>query len=95
MTIEESDFRLSPSSNTASDFWDLELLVTVKATKKEENSVPKQKFKNVGYGLPLVSAVKRICNYRIQHKHRGKIRRKIRLLLICVINSVNTQMRNG
>ena len=72
MTIEESDFKLTPSSNDASDFWNLELLVTVKATKNEENSVPKQKFKNVGYGIPLISAVKRICNYRIQHRHRGE-----------------------
>lgn len=72
MTIEESDFKLTPSSNDASDFWNLELLVTIKTTKNEENSVPKQKFKNVGYGIPLISAVKRICNYRIQHKHRGE-----------------------
>ena len=72
MTIEETDFKLTPSSNDASDFWNLELLVTIKATKNEENSAPKQKFKNVGYGIPLISAVKRICNYRIQHKHRGE-----------------------
>ena len=70
MTIEESDFKLTPSSNDASDFWDLELLVTVKSTKEEQNSVPKQRFKNVGYGLPLISAIKRICNYRIQHRHK-------------------------
>lgn len=64
MTIEEQDFRLTPSSNVASDFWDLELLVNIKGTD------PRQEFKNVGYGLTLVSAIKRICNYRIQHKHR-------------------------
>lgn len=68
MTIEEQDFRLIPSSNVASDFWDLELLVTIKA--KTENAIPRQEFKNVGYGLTLVSAIKRICNYRIQHKHK-------------------------
>lgn len=68
MTIEEQDFRLTPSSNTATDFWDLELLVTIKA--KTENALPRQEFKNVGYGLTLVSAIKRICNYRIQHRHK-------------------------
>ena len=69
MTIEEQDFRLTPSSNTASDFWDLELLVTIKP-KGTSDAVPRQDFKNVGYGLTLVSAIKRICNYRIQHKHK-------------------------
>lgn len=68
MTIEENDFRLTPSSNTASNFWDLELLVTIKA--KTENAIPRQEFKNVGYGLTLYSAIKRICNYRIQHRHK-------------------------
>lgn len=68
MTIEEQDFRLTPSSNTASNFWDLELLVTIKA--KTENAVSRQEFKNVGYGLTLYSAIKRICNYRIQHRHK-------------------------
>ena len=68
MTIEEQDFRLTPSSNTASNFWDLELLVTirVKGTKIET----RQEFKNVGYGLTLEYAIRRICNYRIQHKHK-------------------------
>ena len=64
MIIEEQDFRLTPSSNVASDFWDLELLVNIKGTD------PRQEFKNVGYGLPLISAIKRICNYRIQHRHK-------------------------
>lgn len=68
MTIEEQDFRLTPSSNTATDFWDLELLVTIKS--KAENALPRQEFKNVGYGLTLYSAIKRICNYRIQHRHK-------------------------
>ncbi len=68
MTIEEQDFRLTPSNNTASDFWDLELLVTIKS--KAENAIPRQEFKNVGYGFTLASAIKRICNYRIQHRHK-------------------------
>lgn len=70
MIIEEQDFRLTPSSNTASNFWDLELLVTirVKGTKIET----RQEFKNVGYGLTLESAIRRICNYRIQHRHSGQ-----------------------
>lgn len=66
MTIEGDDFRLSPSLNNASDCWDLELLVTIKGVKGRES---RQELKNVGYGLSLESAIRRIINYRIIHKH--------------------------
>lgn len=68
MTIEENDFRLTPAINDASDFWNLELLVTIK--NRDELGGTRQEFKIVGYGMPLTSAIKRICNYRIQHKHK-------------------------
>jgi len=68
MIIEEKDFRLIPSTNTASDYWDLELLVSIKP--KGTDAAARTDFKNVGYGLSLCSAIKRICNYRIQHRHK-------------------------
>ena len=63
MIIEESDFRLE-NSNDFSQFWDLELLYTVKPKSGE----PRQEFKNAGYGLTLESAIKRIINYRLSNK---------------------------
>jgi hypothetical protein len=65
MTIEEKDFRLTPSTNTADPFhWDLELLVTVKGVNG-----PRQELKNVAYGLSLPNACQQIANYRVMHKH--------------------------
>ena len=64
MIIEESDFRLE-NSNDFSQFWDLELLYTVKPKSGES----RQEFKNSGYGLILEAAIKRIINYRISKKH--------------------------
>lgn len=69
MTIEESDFRLTPSINNASDFWDLELLVTIKP--KGTNSIARKEFRVIGYGMPIESCIKRIANYRILHKYGG------------------------
>ena len=63
MIIEESDFRLENSSDF-SQFWDLELLYTVKPKSGE----PRQEFKNAGYGLTLESAIKRVINYRLSNK---------------------------
>lgn len=63
MIIEESDFRLENSSDF-SQFWDLELLYTVKPKSGE----PRQEFKNAGYGLTLGSAIKRVINYRLNNK---------------------------
>lgn len=64
MIIEESDFRLE-NSNDFSQFWDLELLYTVKPKSGEARN----EFKNSGYGLTLETAIKRIINYRISKKH--------------------------
>lgn len=66
MTIEDKDYRITPSSNDASNFWDLELLVTIKPKGATEG---RKEFKLVGYGMPIESCIKRICNYRIIHKH--------------------------
>ena len=63
MIIEESDFRLENSSDF-SQFWDLELLYTVKPKSGEA----RQEFKNSGYGLTLESAIKRVINYRLSNK---------------------------
>lgn len=63
MQIIETDFRLTPSTNDASLFWDLELLVDIKGKN------PRKEFKNVGYGLTLESAIKKIANYRVQKQH--------------------------
>ena len=63
MIIEESDFRLENASDF-SQFWDLELLYTVKPKSGEV----RQEFKNSGYGLTLESAIKRIINYRLSNK---------------------------
>ena len=63
MIIEESDFRLENSSDF-SQFWDLELLYTVKPKSGEA----RQEFKNSGYGLTLESAIKRVINYRLSKK---------------------------
>ena len=64
MIIQESDFRLENASDF-SQFWDLELLYTVKPKSGE----PRDEFKNAGYGLTLETAIKRIINYRISKKH--------------------------
>lgn len=69
MTIEEADYRLKPAMNDASNFWDLELLVTIKP--KGTNSVARKEFKSMGYGMPIESCIQRIANYRILHKHGG------------------------
>lgn len=66
MTIEESDFRLTPMSND-SNFWDLEFLHTVKSRSGEI----RQEFKNAAYGLTLESAIKRIVHYRCINKRKN------------------------
>jgi hypothetical protein len=64
MIIEESDFRLTPVSETSSLF-DLELLYTIRPKGKET----RQEFKNVAYGISLESALKKIIQYRLSGKH--------------------------
>lgn len=62
MVIEEADFRLIPG---ASDyFWDLELLYTVRPKGKPE----RQEFKNAGFGMPLVTCIRKVIHHRISCK---------------------------
>lgn len=62
MTIEEKDFRLS--NDGESDYWDLELLKTVRPKGKPE----RQEFQVVGYGYSFTNALKVIANHRISEK---------------------------
>lgn len=62
MLIEEKDFRLS--NDGESDYWDLELLKTVRPKGKPE----RQEFQVVGYGYSFSNALKVIANYRISSK---------------------------
>ena len=62
MLIEEEDFRLY--NDGESDFWDLELLKTVRPKGKPE----RQEFQIVGYGYSFPNALKVIANHRISMK---------------------------
>lgn len=62
MLIEEEDFRLS--NDGESDYWDLELLKTVRPKGKPE----RQEFQVIGYGYSFPNALKVIANYRISVK---------------------------
>ena len=65
MTIEEADFKLIPCSESSSHY-DLELLYIVNKGKNNERT----EFRNVGYGLSLESAIRRIIRYRIGNKYK-------------------------
>lgn len=62
MLIEEADFRLT--NDGESDYWDLELLKTVRPKGKPE----RQEFQVIGYGYSFPSALKVIANHRISLK---------------------------
>ena len=62
MLIEEADFRLS--NDGESDYWDLELLKTIRPKGKPE----RQEFQVVGYGYSFTNALKVIANHRISLK---------------------------
>ena len=62
MLIEEADFRLS--NDGESDYWDLELLKTIRPKGKPE----RQEFQVVGYGYSFSNALKVIANHRISLK---------------------------
>lgn len=64
MTIEEADFRLTPCREASSHF-DLELLYVVNKGKDNERT----EFRNAGYGLSLVSAIRKITMSRIGNKY--------------------------
>ena len=63
MVIEEHDFKLTLCGE-CSNLWDLELLKTIKPKGGEI----RQEFKNVGYGIPFESCIKRIMNYRLSEQ---------------------------
>lgn len=63
MVIQEDDF-IATSCGENSNFWDLELLRTIKPKGGEE----RQEFKDAGFGLTFSSLIKRIINYRIEKK---------------------------
>lgn len=62
MLIEEEDFRLS--NDGESDYWDLELLKTIRPKGKPE----RQEFQVIGYGYSFPHALKVIANHRISLK---------------------------
>lgn len=71
ITIEESDFKLTQVSDN-SNFWDLELLYTIRPKGKD----PREEFKVAGYGMTMESCIKKIINHRIAKKHPETINMK-------------------
>lgn len=67
MVIEESDFRLTPTSDNSMRF-DLELLYEIKPKGKES----RLEFKTVAYGIGLEYAMKKVAQYRVYHKHKDE-----------------------
>lgn len=65
MIIEEPDFKLIPTAGT---LFDLELLYII----KPKNGKPRKEFKNAGYGMTLIAALKKIIHYRIECKYPNK-----------------------
>lgn len=63
MVIEEADFRME-SVGDSSHFWDLSVLRTVKSKEGE-----RQELKIAAYGVPLLTCLKIITNYRVEMKH--------------------------
>lgn len=63
MIIEGANYKLT-SIDDNSPFWDLELLKTIKSKTN-----PRTEFVNVGYGLTIESAIRRIIHYNICSKH--------------------------
>ena len=68
MIIKENDFKLIPISES-SNFFDLELLYTIKPKGKEE----RQEFKTSSYGISLEAAIRKIIQYRICSKHKEDV----------------------
>ena len=63
MIIEEPDFKMTSVDETG-DFWDLELIHTIKPKGKPE----RQEFKESGYGLRFPTCMSKIANYRLSCK---------------------------
>lgn len=62
MVIEESDFKMT--SVLSGNFWDLELLYTVRPKGKPE----RQEFKDAGYGMTLETCLKKVIFRRMEEK---------------------------
>ena len=62
MLIEGEDFKLT--NDGESDYWDLELLKTIRPKGKPE----RQEFQVVGYGYSFSNALKVIANHRMSTK---------------------------
>lgn len=67
MVIEESDFKMTSSTEDDGRFFDLELLKESKA----RDGTKKSEFKVVGYGLPFESCLKMIISYRVSKKQES------------------------
>jgi hypothetical protein len=63
MIIEESDFRMTQSGDN-SLFWDLELKHIVRPKGKPS----REELKESGYGMPLVTCLKKVALYRLSQK---------------------------
>lgn len=59
MIIQENDF-IAESIGDDNPLFDLSLLVKVNAGKENE----REEFKNVAYGIPMESVLKKVCHYR-------------------------------
>lgn len=63
MIIEESDFRMTQAGDN-SLFWDLELKHTVRPKGKPS----REELKESGYGMPMLTCLKKIALYRLSNK---------------------------
>lgn len=67
MTIEESDFKLIPVSES-NPIFDLELLYTIQPKGKDK----RLEFKNAAYGISLETAIKKVAHYRVSCNHKNE-----------------------
>lgn len=65
MVIEGSFYRITPI-NEHSTLFDLELLYDIKGKN------PRQEFKLVGYGMPLMTCLRKITAYSISKKYNDE-----------------------
>ena len=63
MIVEESDFRMTQAGDN-SLFWDLELKHIVRPKGKPS----REELKESGYGMPLVTCLKKVALYRLSQK---------------------------
>ena len=63
MKIEEPDFIMEQSTDSASGIFDLYVLQEIKSKTN-----PRKEMKLVGYGIKLSSCIKHLCHYRATNK---------------------------